>query len=139
MLGVAVMSLTLSDVAVLLHPSDSVAVARRRMAVGETVAWQGGLTIRSPIPMGHNFALCSMLAGEPIYKYGQIIGFATQDISPGEHCHTQNVTCGQYNRDYAIATEIPPPLAAREPARFKDFLDRMGGSARGTISPWSAP
>ena len=32
--------------------------------------------------------------GEEIRKYGQIIGFATQDIEPGQHVHSQNLSVG---------------------------------------------
>ena len=117
------MGLLLSDVAVLLHPADSVAVARRRIGAGESLQWQGTpLVTTSNVPMGHKFALHSIKEGEPIRKYGQIIGFATCPIAAGDHVHTHNVTCGNYVRDYAMATEVPAPLPTGEARTFQGYL-----------------
>lgn len=43
------------------------------------------------IPAGHKFALKDIKKGEYIYKYGEIIGRATEDIKKGEWVHTHNV------------------------------------------------
>ena len=40
---------------------------------------------------GHKYARCDIKAGEDIIKYGEAIGYATQDIKKGEHVHTHNV------------------------------------------------
>lgn len=43
------------------------------------------------IARGHKFALEDIQKGEPVIKYGEIIGRATTDISKGEWVHTHNV------------------------------------------------
>lgn len=43
------------------------------------------------IPYGHKIALVPISAGTDIYKYGEVIGRATGDISAGAHVHVQNV------------------------------------------------
>ncbi len=43
------------------------------------------------IPAGHKYALKNIKKGEPIIKYGQIIGRAVRDIDSGEWVHTHNV------------------------------------------------
>lgn len=43
------------------------------------------------IPAGHKYALRSILKGEYVVKYGEVIGKATQDILKGEWVHTHNV------------------------------------------------
>ena len=43
------------------------------------------------IPRGHKFALRSVGAGEPVHKYGQVIGRATAQIARGAHVHTHNL------------------------------------------------
>lgn len=43
------------------------------------------------IPAGHKFALKDIKRGEPIIKYGEIIGRASNDIKKGEWVHTHNV------------------------------------------------
>lgn len=49
------------------------------------------LTGEGEIPAGHKLALSDICAGEPVIKYGQIIGRATQDIKAGEWVHTHNL------------------------------------------------
>lgn len=118
---------SLSEIAVLLHPSDTVAVARRPIPPRETIASpSGSVTTSSMIPMGHKFALRPIRTGEPVLKYGQIIGFSLGDISAGDHVHTHNITCGSYERDYAMATEIPPVPPAGTPRTFEGFLREDG-------------
>jgi altronate hydrolase len=46
--------------------------------------------------------------GEPVRKYGQIIGFATKDISPGEHLHVHNLEVRDFSRDYSFGSEVRP-------------------------------
>ncbi len=43
------------------------------------------------IPAGHKYALVEIKKGEPVYKYGQIIGRAKEDIQKGEWVHTHNM------------------------------------------------
>jgi altronate dehydratase small subunit len=42
-------------------------------------------------PMGHKFAISEIPAGADVVKFGESIGRATADISPGEHVHVHNV------------------------------------------------
>jgi hypothetical protein len=39
------------------------------------------------IAPGHKVALHAVAKGEEVRRYNQIIGFATQDIAPGDHPH----------------------------------------------------
>jgi altronate hydrolase len=64
--------------------------------------------------------------GEAVYKYGQIIGFANQGISPGEHVHVHNVRVDAFDRDYAYCRECPEPPAPAEPRYFMGY-DRGDG------------
>src|SRR5262249_30817346 len=43
-----------------------------------------------------------------IRRYGQIIGFATQPIQPGDHVHIHNLAVGDFARDYAVGTDVKP-------------------------------
>src|ERR1041385_8343498 len=88
-----------------LSPSDNVVVAVDPIAEGATAA---GATARARVMRGHKMAVAPIAQGEPVRKYDQIIGFATQAIAPGDWVHTHNVTAGQFARDYAMAAAIPP-------------------------------
>ena len=45
-------------------------------------------------PPGHEIATATIKRGEAVGKYGQVIGFASSAISPGEHVHTRNLGAG---------------------------------------------
>ena len=74
----------LSQVAVHLRPEDNIVVAARNLPAGAEINANGStLRIDKGIGMGHKVALREIRKGEAIYKYGQIIGFASRDIFPG--------------------------------------------------------
>jgi altronate hydrolase len=118
----------LTDYAVHLRPQDNIAVCRKPIPANTDIAFDGA-TIRVPTPirMGHKFAVRPVKEGDPVLKYGQIIGFAARAIAPGEHVHVHNVKIGAFERDYAYATQVPAPLPP--PADYRSFMgfDRGAG------------
>lgn len=88
-----------------LDPSDNVAVARERLEVGESLQ---GLLIAEPVPSGHKVALQNIARGEPVRKYAQVIGYASQDIAAGSHIHTQNVDFRNVSGSYEYSTNLRP-------------------------------
>ncbi|HZT82326.1 MAG TPA: altronate dehydratase family protein [Gemmataceae bacterium] len=99
----------LSQVAVHLHPKDNIAVAARPLPPGAEVQVNGSaLTVASRVGLGHKVALRPIRKGEPVCKYGQIIGFASRDIAAGEHVHVHNVSAAAFERDYAFCRDTPP-------------------------------
>lgn len=111
----------ISDFAVHLRPQDNVAVARKPIPANTTFSFDGGsFTLAKGIGMGHKFALVAIKEGDPIRKYGQVIGFAGRAVAPGEHVHVHNVTAGAFERDYAYASQIPAPLPP--PAEYRTFM-----------------
>src|ERR1700710_2934493 len=68
-----------------LDDADDVAIARDAIASGTALAEFGGLVARADIPAAHKIALRPIAAGEAVRRYGQIIGFATDAIAPGDH------------------------------------------------------
>src|SRR5579885_442860 len=102
--------------AVHLRPEDNVAVAARTLPAGTEVRVNGtAVTLTDRVGAGHKLALRPIAEGEPVRKYGQIIGFATRDIPPGGHVHVHNVTAGRFERDYAFGRDLPPPPPRAEP------------------------
>ncbi len=91
---------------ILLNPADNVGVAVNSLETGEELH-DRKVTAATEIPAGHKIAVTRIGSGTEIVKYGQIIGFATSDISPGEHVHTHNCAMGDFDRDYAFGENIP--------------------------------
>ena len=95
---------------ILLHPDDNICIAAKTVQVGSKVSFAGQVvTARETIRMGHKMANRAIQTGEPVRKYGQIIGFATESIEPGEAVHSHNLSLGQFERDPAPSSDIPPP------------------------------
>ena len=83
-----------------LHASDNVVVAIDRIEPGIVI---GGVAAADRVPRGHKMASNPVARGEPITKFGQIIGFASQDIAPGQWVHEHNVELREFARDYRFA------------------------------------
>jgi altronate hydrolase len=100
----------LTQVAVHLRPEDNIAIAARNLQPNTEIQANGAvLRLTQRVGMGHKLALRDLRAGEAIYKYGQIIGFASQDIPAGGHVHVHNVAADRFERDYAFCRDCPPP------------------------------
>ena len=114
----------LSRVAVHLRPEDNTAVAARNLSSGQQLEFQGRtLILTGRIGLGHKVALVPIEKGEAVYKYGQIIGFASKDIAPGDHVHIHNVSADAFERDYAFCRDVPAAQAQPE-GRFWMGYDR---------------
>jgi len=70
-----------------LDKRDNVAVALEDLPADRVA--EGGVTLRESVPSGHKVALCDIPQSEPVRKYGQVIGFAAQEIREGSHVHLQ--------------------------------------------------
>jgi len=109
--------------AVLLRGDDNVAVAARPIPRGFLVKAGGReVEVREPVGLGHKVALADIAEGEPIRKYGQIIGFAARPIAAGAWVHVHNVRADLFTRDYAFASETPTTAAAAQPRTFGGYL-----------------
>ena len=120
----------LTRVAVHLRPEDNIAVAARNLSAGQQLEHQGRtLTLTGRVGLGHKVALVPIKKGEPVYKYGQIIGFASKDIAPGDLVHVHNVSADAFERDYAFCRDVPSPPPIPE-TRYWMGYDRDRKSTR---------
>jgi altronate hydrolase len=96
-----------------LSVGDNVIVAVDQIPAGTAA---GGATASARIPRGHKMAIAPIALNEPVRKYGQIIGFASQPIAPGDWVHEHNVAMQDFARDYRFAEDarndeiLPPEL-----------------------------
>lgn len=85
-----------------LNAKDNVLVAIDVIEPGVTVE---GVAALQRVPKGHKIAVVAIGEGEPIVKFGQIIGFASRAIVPGSHVHSHNCEFHAFERDYAFAQD----------------------------------
>ncbi len=106
-----------SPLVIRLHPGDGVVIARATLPVATPVA--DGVATTARIPAGHKVAIRAHAEGEPVRRYGQIIGFATAPIAPGEHVHEHNCGMGDFSKDYAWGVDARPTDFVASPATFQ--------------------
>lgn len=111
-----------------VNPRDDVAVLLAGARAGDTAHLRDGTgqTLRDDIPHGHKVALRAIRSGEPVRRYGQIIGFASQDIAPGAHVHTHNLTIDALEQDYAFGADRRSVPFAAEPRTFMGYARPNG-------------
>ncbi|MGZ8231120.1 MAG: UxaA family hydrolase, partial [Burkholderiales bacterium] len=87
-----------AGLAIRLHESDNVVIARNDLPIGAKLEREG-ITCRSQVPAGNKVAARAIRKGEPILKYNVVIGFAAADIAPGTFVHSHNMEFREFDRD----------------------------------------
>jgi len=118
------MNATLSPV-IRLHPDDDVVIARRQL-MGGTALPDEGVVVAGLVPPGHKVAVRALATGQPVRRYGQVIGFATQPIAAGQHVHTHNLAVGDFTRDYAFSQGARALEPVAPPATFMGIVRADG-------------
>lgn len=108
-----------------LSPQDNVVVAVDILREG---AVAGGVKALARIPRGHKMAIEPIAEGEPVRKYGQVIGAATTAIRAGDWVHVHNLAMSDFSRDYAFGADAQPVdiVTPAEQATFQGYR-RPGG------------
>jgi galactarate dehydratase len=112
-----------------LNADDNVVVARRTIAPGERVG-VGNVVARAEIPSGHKVAVQAVEQGGRVLKYGQVIGYATAPIVPGDHVHLQNLGMldSEVHHEFAADARPTPLLPEGERRTFMGYA-RADGQA----------
>ena len=103
--------------AVRLHAADNVVIATGRIAAGTKLAGERVTTLES-IPSGHKIATSFIAAGEPVRKYGQVIGVATKDIASGAHVHVHNLAMSEQR---GVAANAPRWTKSQPAKSFRGY------------------
>ena len=94
-----------------VHPRDNVAIIVNDGGLSSGVVFPDGLVLAESIPQAHKVALAPIAAGEPICRYGEIIGRASRAIPRG----------AWVREEFVELPEAPPldqiPLAQRSRPR----------------------
>lgn len=90
-------------ICLVLDPKDNVAVAVEQVESGETVELSNGRVLKSlnNIPFAHKIAISPIAKRDKVFKYGEVIGEATEDIEAGQHVHVHNIRSLRVKRQEA--------------------------------------
>jgi arabinonate dehydratase len=122
--------LALEPISIRLGGDDNVVLVTDDIEPGDYTEGGRPLRVDTAVPRGHKVATADIADGEPVRKYGQVIGFADGQITRGSHVHTHNVAYHTFAReaDYgadAVPTQYVPEA---ERATFQG-IRRPDGSA----------
>ncbi|MFL6415680.1 MAG: UxaA family hydrolase [Bryobacteraceae bacterium] len=112
---------TEENAAILLNRQDNIAVARVPLSPGQPIqVGDKSVTALESIQPGHKVAITDVPTGGPVFRYGEVIGFARVAIPAGSHVHEHNLTFRAVDHDFEVQAVAPFPYL---PSRtFRGFL-----------------
>jgi galactarate dehydratase len=101
-----------------VNPLDNVAI----------IVSPEGFTGREHIPQSHKIALSELAAGQPVMRYGSVIGYANRPIAAGSWVREEmlDMPVAPALDDLPLATAVPAPLPPLEGYSFEGYRNLDG-------------
>lgn len=111
-----------------VHSKDNVAIIVNAGGLSKGSKFSCGLELQDTIPQGHKVALVDLDAGEPIVRYGEVIGYAEGQIPRGSWVEERLVRMPVPPKldELPIATQLPPPSSQLEGYTFEGYRNEDG-------------
>ncbi len=111
-----------------VHPNDNVAIIVNNNGLPEGTRFACGLTLVEHVPQGHKVALQAIAQNDAIIRYGEIIGYANQNIKQAGWISEHQVELPQAPalETLPLATKVPEPLPALEGYTFEGYRNADG-------------
>jgi altronate hydrolase len=103
-----------------LHDADDVAILTERAQAGDCPLGIGP-QLQAPVPAGHKIARRAIAGGDIVTKFGQMIGFASEDIPAGAHVHSHNLAFGAHGSGGQIGDHLHAAKAAMPGMPLRSF------------------
>jgi len=111
-----------------VHINDNVAIIVNNNGLPEGTRFACGLTLVEHVPQGHKVALQAIARNDAIIRYGEIIGYATEDLKQGSWISEHQVELPQAPalETLPLATKVPAPLPQLEGYTFEGYRNADG-------------
>ena len=108
-------------------PADNVAIAGNYGGLRKG-AIVDGLTIKNHVPQAHKVALAPLSVGNPVRRYGAVIGYATEAIPAGGRVNESNLEMPQAPdlEGLPMATQAPRSVEPLDGYAFQGFRNDDG-------------
>ncbi|MFM9279370.1 galactarate dehydratase [Paenibacillus jiagnxiensis] len=118
-----------------VNPKDNMAIIVNTGGLPKGTKFPCGLELISKVPQGHKVALSDISEGEPIIRYGEIIGFALKTIAKGNWIEESLVQLPTPPRleELSIATHVPKRLPPLEGYTFEGYRNEDGSAGTKNI------
>jgi len=84
-----------------LNEQDNIAFSPMYIPKGSTIE-KFKIQTFNDIPLGHKISIKNIKKGEKIFKYGQVIGEALENINIGDHVHDHNLSFFNFKRQSEV-------------------------------------
>ncbi|HZS53106.1 MAG TPA: galactarate dehydratase [Bryobacteraceae bacterium] len=112
-----------------VHESDNVAIIvdPEGAPAGSSIT-PSGLRLREWIPQSHKIALHSLEPGQPVLRYGQVIGYANRIIEAGSWVREDflDLPAAPSLNEMPLSTAVPAPLPPLDNCQFLGFRNDDG-------------
>jgi len=107
---------------------DNVAILVNRGGLAAGSVFPCGLTLTEAVPEAHKVALADVAEGDPILRYGVVIGYAKRPIARGSWVHEglMNPPAAPPLADCPLATAVPDPLPKLDGYTFDGYRNADG-------------
>ena len=111
-----------------VHARDNVAIIVNPEGVAAGAEFPDSLTAREAIPQSHKIALAAIEPGQPVCRYGEIIGYARRAVEPGQWVREEMIEApAAPDLDtLPLATRPPAPLPPLEGFTFEGYRNADG-------------
>jgi len=122
-----------------VHADDNVAIIVNNNGLPEGTRFSCGLTLAEHVPQGHKAALQAIAQGEAIIRYGEVIGYANQDIRQGGWIseHQVDLPKAPALETLPLATKVPEALPPLEGYTFQGYRNADGSVGQKIC--WQSP
>ncbi len=113
-----------------VDPRDTVAIIANEGGLPVGTQFDSGLTLVEDIPEAHKVALNDIEPGEPIKRYGTVIGHAKDFIARGGWVNDERMSlpAPPSLHGLPLATAVPTPLRPLEGYTFEGFANADGSA-----------
>jgi galactarate dehydratase len=118
-----------------VHPSDNVAIVVSPDGVSPGAVDEAGFKAQEYVPQSQKIALSHLNAGEPVVRYGHVIGYMNRSLRAGSWVHQELLELPPPPPldQLPLATAVPPPLAPLEGCTFEGFRNADGSAGTKNI------
>ncbi len=111
-----------------VHEKDNVAIVVNPGGLPDGTRFPSGLTLAEWVPEAHKVALVDLAKGEPVIRYGEVIGYAAQPIPRGTWVCEELVTlpAAPALDSLPSATAAPAPLPSLAGYTFEGYRNPDG-------------
>lgn len=118
-----------------VHARDNVAIIVNAGGLPAGAKFSNGLVLVEATPQAHKVTLRDLAEGEPILRYGEVIGHARRALPAGAWVREENVAMPEAPslETLLLATAVPAPMPLLEGYTFEGFRNPDGSSGTKNI------